>query len=248
MRSPTHSELIHPARKIEFESCKKLKKKQNGQILNFRRKNGGIIRSKGIFFETFWANSSGGFEGSQTFKKKKKLSSRFISIFLHFLFHLLSSFSYFIFSCLSSLLFHLFVSSLFLSRLPFFIFSCLLVSFRLLSSLFFCLSFSVFLSLSPFSVAFLCLLSLSLSVPVCPCLSLSPCVVVVVVVVSCVCVVVVVVCAYGVVWHAEHPRVYILKVPVCTGNRPADVLNVHTEGVLNVHTGRGVGVWGGRSA
>ena len=31
------------------------------------QKNGGIIRPKGIFFETFWANSSGGFEGLETF-------------------------------------------------------------------------------------------------------------------------------------------------------------------------------------
>ena len=45
----------------------------------------------------------------------------------------------------------------------------------------------------------------------------------VVVVVSCVCVVVVVVCAYGVVWHVENPRVYIQNVPVCTGTTPACV-------------------------
>ena len=30
------------------------------------KKNGGQIRPKGLFFETFWANSSGGFEGPET--------------------------------------------------------------------------------------------------------------------------------------------------------------------------------------
>ena len=56
VRPKTPSDLIPWAQKIE-----------NGQILHFRRKNGGIIRPKGIFFETFWANSSGGFKGLETF-------------------------------------------------------------------------------------------------------------------------------------------------------------------------------------
>ena len=134
------------------------------------KKNGGIIRPKGIFFfETFWANSSGGFEGSETFFAKKKssfLSSLCLFHFLfHFPFHILSSFSSCLFSCLSSSLFSLlffsFVfhllsslfSSLVLSRLSSFIFPCLLVLCRLLLSspvlsLFLCLSLSPCLSLS----------------------------------------------------------------------------------------------------
>ena len=50
VRAETHSELIPRARKIEFESCKQ----KHGQILNFRRKNGGIIRPTGIFFRNMF--------------------------------------------------------------------------------------------------------------------------------------------------------------------------------------------------
>ena len=66
------SELIPPDRKIEFESCKR-------SDSELSKKNGGIIRPKGIFFETFWANSSGGFEGPQTFLAKIHL---FFSLFI----------------------------------------------------------------------------------------------------------------------------------------------------------------------
>ena len=53
---------------------------KNGQILHFCRKKGGIIRLKEIFFETFWANSSGGFE---TFFLEK-FTSFHLSFSLHF--------------------------------------------------------------------------------------------------------------------------------------------------------------------
>ena len=56
------------ARKIEFESCKELKKRSDSEL---SKKNGGLIRPKGIFFETCWPNSSGGFVGSQTFFQEK---------------------------------------------------------------------------------------------------------------------------------------------------------------------------------
>ena len=62
------------------------------------------MRKGFFFFETFWANnSSGGFEGPETFVKKK-----IFTISFHFLCHLLSSFSscLFIFSFIFSLLFH----------------------------------------------------------------------------------------------------------------------------------------------
>ena len=147
---------------------------ENGQILHFSRKQGGIIRLKGIFFETFWANSSGGFEGSETFFFCQKITS----ISLHFPFHplssflfLLSSFSSCLFFTLSSSLLFRPVSSLVLlilsscplsSSFDLFL-SCLVFSFLLLSSLFLsCLVFS------------LCL-SLFLSVSLCLCLSLSLC-------------------------------------------------------------------------
>ena len=89
-----HSELIPRARKIEFESCKEMK---NGQILNFRKKSGGIIRPTVIFFffETFSANSSGGFEGLETFFGKKVTS-----ISLHFPFHFPFIFSHLLSSSL----------------------------------------------------------------------------------------------------------------------------------------------------
>ena len=114
---------------------------------------------RGFFFETFWANSSGGVEGLETFFKKK--SPLFISISLHFLFHLLSSFS----SCLSfSLSSSLFLSSLFssldllLSSLSSSLFSLLFHSFLLLFLSFSLLSLSSFwlLSLSPRDVVCFC--------------------------------------------------------------------------------------------
>ena len=160
--------------------------------MNFRKKNGGLIRPKWIFF-----NSSGGFGGSQTFFTKKKSplslfifsfifpclasSLSFSSLPLLFLFSsssllfsspslplLFSSllFPSLLFSSLLSLLF----SSLLLSCL---VLSCLVFSCLLLSSLVFsCLLLScfvpplssslVFQSLSRLLLCFL-LLSLSLS-------------------------------------------------------------------------------------
>ena len=109
-------------------------------------------------------------------------------------------------------------SSLVLSCLSSFIFSCLLVLSCLVLS---CLSFSVF---------FLCLLSLCLSLSVCPCLSLSPCVVVVVVVVSSVHVCR---CGRGVVWHA-----------VCTFKTSPCVPAPRPHVVITC--GRGGGTHGGR--
>ena len=90
------------------------------------------IRPKGFFFETFWANSSGGFEGSEILHNKILIS---ISHFLfHFPFHLLSSFS----SCL------FFVLLLLSSLLSCLLFSCLVLSCLSFSvSLCFCLSVSV---------------------------------------------------------------------------------------------------------
>ena len=43
----TPSELILPARKIEFESCQHLETRSDSEL---SQKNGGIIRPKGIFF------------------------------------------------------------------------------------------------------------------------------------------------------------------------------------------------------
>ena len=63
-----------------------MKKRPDSELL---QKNGGIIRPKEFFFETFWANSSGGFEGLETFfffeKELSFLSFRFISMSFLFL-------------------------------------------------------------------------------------------------------------------------------------------------------------------
>ena len=121
-----------------------------------------------IFFETFLANSSGGFGVLKHFSNKKS-----------FFFHLyLSSFSLDFLDLLFHLLFPFLFSSLVLSCLVFFSFvlSCLLLFFFCLVSplpsslLSLCLSFSLFLSLSLSSLS-LCLpfplfLSLSLSVSI----------------------------------------------------------------------------------
>ena len=135
VRPRTHSDLIPWAQKIEFESCKYLKKRPDSALL---KKNGGIIRLKRIFFETFWANSSGGFEGSETFFGKNHLYlSSFplsSSLFFFILFLLLScSFSSLVFS---SLLF--FRSSLVLS-----LFLCLSLSLSVSVCLCLCLCVSV---------------------------------------------------------------------------------------------------------
>ena len=210
VRPRTHSDLIPGAQKIE--------RPDSGLL----QKNGGIIRLKGIFFETFWTNSSGGFEGSETFFGKNHLYlSSFplsSSLFFFVLSLLLScSFSILVFSLL------FFRSFLLLSRL---LFSSLVFSFLFLS----CLSFSVSLCLS------LCF-SLSLSVSVCLCLcvslSLSPCGVVCCVlccVVLCVCVV------CGAAWHAENASVCRFKTSPCVPAPRAHVLS--HAGVVPVHTGR----------
>ena len=141
--------------------------------------------SESDFFETFWAHSSGGFEGlaPSLFICSVIFSLRFHPVSSLVLF-ILSSFSSCIFSCLVhfSLLFHP-VSSLVLCRLSSFIFSCLLVFVP--SSL----SSSLVLSCLAFSVS-LCL-SLCLSV----CLSLCLRVMLCVLCLCCVCR-----CGRGVVW------------------------------------------------
>ena len=191
------------------------------------------------FFETFWTNSSGGFEGSQTFFQTKNICS-FISVSLHFLFQFPFHFLLISFHLLSSFLSSLFLSILIHIILP----SCLASS---LSSclVFFCFG-SQLLSLlhlvsplpssllSLISVFSLCL-SLSLSVSV----SLSPCDVVCDAVLCCVCrcgrgvclvcVCVCLVCGVSVCWGTlkksgktsmwipTRLRVYIQNVPVYAG-------------------------------
>ena len=87
-----------------------MEKRPDSELL---QKNGGIIRPTMIFFETFSANSSRGFEGPQTlFGKKKSPLSLFIFSVSSLVLLILSS------CLLSSPL----SSSLFLSRL---VLSCL---------------------------------------------------------------------------------------------------------------------------
>ena len=141
------------------------------------KKNGGIIRPKRIFFfsKHFWANPSGGFEGSQTFFENILQSLSLFIFSCGFPFHLLSSFLlrislssslfFFIFSLfflspslsllhLVSALVLLLLSSLLLSRLS----SCLV--FHLLSSLYILVLSSCLVSSS---LVFSCVVSLSLS-------------------------------------------------------------------------------------
>ena len=138
------SELILPARKIEFESCKKLKTRSDSEL---SKKNGGIIHPKGIFSRNilgYFIWRIWGF--SNIFQKKSVFTSFHLSL-SSFLSRLLSSFSSCLFFSLSSSLALL---------------SCLVLS----SLLFSCLSSAVFSSLSV-PVFFLCLsLSLSLSISV----------------------------------------------------------------------------------
>ena len=131
------------------------KNRKNGQIVNFRRKMEEQFVRKGFVFETFWANSSGGFEGPQTFFNKKT-----------FFFHFFSSLSLFIFYFIFSLLFHL-LSCLFLH-----LFSSLSFSLSPFSSLVSCLLSLVSCLLSLVS----CLLSLVFTVTFAfPCsVSLTP--------------------------------------------------------------------------
>ena len=192
----TFSDFILPTRKIEFESCKKLKTRSDSELSKKIWRNDSSE-------ETFWANSNGGFEGPQTFSGKKHLFFHLVSsLSLHFLFHLLSCFS--LFSLLLSCFFSLFfILSLLLSCFfsLFFILSLLLPSclVSLSLSLFLCLSLSLSFSVSLLSVSLCFCQSLSLSVFLCLCLRVVLCVVLCCVVLCCVvlccvvCVVVVVV-------------------------------------------------------
>ena len=66
-----------------------MKKRSDSEL---SKKNGAKIRPTGFVSETFWVNSSGGFEVLENFfflKKSSFLSFRFISVSLHFLVHLL---------------------------------------------------------------------------------------------------------------------------------------------------------------
>ena len=134
VRPKTHSELIPWARKLEFESCKLLKTRSDSEL---SKKNGGQFVRKGFFFfETFWANSSGGFEGSETFFTKKTLLSSFslfnFSFIFPFIYSLLFCFIFSLFFILSLFL------SCFFSLLVFsLLFSCLSSSLSLFSSLLF---------------------------------------------------------------------------------------------------------------
>ena len=145
-----------------------------------------------IFFETFWANSSGGIEGPETFSEKKFTSTSLHFLF-HFPFHLLSSSLFHLLSSVSSCLFSCLAHSLF-----FFILSLLLsCSFSLLFhpvssllSIFSCLvlnlllsclvsppsSSLVFLSCTVLPFIFSCSVPSSLVLSCLSfCLSLSPC-------------------------------------------------------------------------
>ena len=138
---------------------------------------------RGFFFETFWANSSGGFEGPETFFGI--CSPLFISPLPHLISSLLFSSLDLLFTCLAS--------SLVFSRLSSFIFSShvllLLLSFLVsplssslhMSSFFSCLFSSLLSHVSSHVMLLLlsCLvsLSLSLSVSVSICLCCVVCVV-----------------------------------------------------------------------
>ena len=145
------SELIPRARKIEFELCKYLKTRSDSEL---SKKNGGIIRPKGIFSKHFWLIH---LAGLRVLKHKKNLFFHLylfsFSLSSSLFFFILSLLSSFIFSCLfSSLLFHLLVSSLFLSRSSLFLsslFSLLASSSLFLSCLLFsCLVLSLSVSVS----------------------------------------------------------------------------------------------------
>ena len=174
---------------------------KNGQILNFCRKNGGIIRPRGIFSKHFRLIHLAGLRVLKHFPQKKSPLSLFIFPIFSLLFHLVSSLvllilpsSSCLFSCLASslsssscplssllsifsslvfnLLFHLHVSLL-SSFISSFLLFHLLVSSLLLSRLLFsCLVLSLFLCLSLSLSVSLCL-SLSLSVSLCLSLSVS---------------------------------------------------------------------------
>ena len=131
VRARNHSDFIHQARKIEFESC--------GVLKHFLEK----------FFTSFHLGLSS-FSLDIVFHLLSSFSScLFFSLSSSLFFFILSLLLSCSFSLLvSSLLF--FRSSLFLSRLSSFIFSCLLVLYRLLLSCLvsLSLSLSVYLSFS----------------------------------------------------------------------------------------------------
>ena len=117
----TFSEIILPTQKIEFESCKYLEKRSDSELL---QKNGGILRPKSFFFSKhFGLIHLAGLRVLKHFLKKNIFFLfSFISIFLYFPIHLLSSFSSCLFFSLSFSLPSLscFASSLFLSSFSFF--------------------------------------------------------------------------------------------------------------------------------
>ena len=185
------------------------------------KKNGGIIRPRGFFFETFWANSPGRFGGLETFFKKKIVFS-----FISFCLHLVSSLVLLLLSsCLVSSLLSIF-SSLVFHLLS----SCLVFSFVVFHLLSSCLVFSFLV---------LCCLSFSLSLSLCVSVSLCLCLrVVLCVVVLCG------VCGFknaSVCAFKTSPCADTTRTCVSTCARGArthrDVLNLHTKGVLYIHTG-----------
>ena len=172
-----------------------MKKRSDSELSKKKWRNNSSERD--FFFKTFWANSSGGFAGPQTFVGKSSFLSP-VSLFTFsviFPFNLLSSFSSCLFSCLASLFHRLF--SCLASSLFFFILSLLFAFLSCVSSsLFFCLLFSCLSSAVFFSLS------------LCLCLCLR-------VVLWCVCV-----CVVVMLWRCgvsiQNPRVSIQNVPVCT--------------------------------
>ena len=147
VRPKKFSDSIHPARKIEFESCKLLKTRSDSEL---SKKKGGIMRPKGIFFRNifglihladlrvlkhFWGKS---FFLSSSLSSLSLFIFSFIFPFIFcLLFHLVSSLVLLLLFSSLDLHFFCLLSSLFIFSL-----------FFILSLLFSCLSFSVSLSLS----------------------------------------------------------------------------------------------------
>ena len=72
VRAENFSELIPATRKIEFESCKYLKKPSDSEL---SKKNGGIIRPRRIFSKHFGLIHLAGLRVLKHFSKKYVLSS-----------------------------------------------------------------------------------------------------------------------------------------------------------------------------
>ena len=176
--------------------------------------------------ETCWANSSGGFEGPETFffgfvHLFSSLLFFIFSLLFHLSLHLSCFFSLLVSLSLDLLFFYLpsspfsplssslSLSRLFLSRI---VLSCLSFSVSLCLSLFLSLSLSVSL--------FLSLLLSSFSVSLCLCLSLSLCLSVSVSVLCGVCVVLWCVLVCVVLWCVVMCGCVWCGVPVCTFKTP----------------------------